>query len=203
MPFRQRVTRRPTASTTPAQSTPGISGSIGAARALVAGAQAHVEHAIDGGGMNADADLARARARDPAPSSYRSTSGGPYSWSTIAFMQSLCRWVISDALARERRLQAVRGTRTLIDGHAGVLHDAFPFDRIRANEIGEMSRYASKNQDRKRADHVGPLASYGFDVSNRPQQTPIVRRPNRPHVEEQGEGDRGSEPWTTNPPAPS
>src|SRR5262249_11046175 len=33
----------------------------GSPRALVAGPQAHVEHAIDGGGMNADADLARAR----------------------------------------------------------------------------------------------------------------------------------------------
>ena len=31
------------------------------ARALAAGAQAHVEHAVDGGGMDADADLALAR----------------------------------------------------------------------------------------------------------------------------------------------
>src|SRR5262249_18327222 len=60
IPARQRVTPGPSASTTPAQSTPGMSGSTGP-RALVAGPQAHVEHAIDGGGMNADADLARTR----------------------------------------------------------------------------------------------------------------------------------------------
>ena len=33
----------------------------GPARALIAGPQAHVEHPIDGGGMNADADFTRAR----------------------------------------------------------------------------------------------------------------------------------------------
>jgi len=75
IPGRQRVTPTPSASTTPAQSTPGMRGSTGA-RALVAGPQAHVEHAIDGGGVNADADFARARLGS-GTFSYLSTSGGP------------------------------------------------------------------------------------------------------------------------------
>jgi hypothetical protein len=42
---------------------PGDERKDGPARALLAGAQAHVEHAVDGRGVHANADLARARLR--------------------------------------------------------------------------------------------------------------------------------------------
>ena len=80
---------RPTASTTPAQSTPGISGSTGAARRLLAGAQAHVEHAVDGSGMNADADLARARRRIGQILVSQHIGRAELRWMTIAFMRKL------------------------------------------------------------------------------------------------------------------
>ena len=60
IPVRHLRTPAPTASTTPAQSTPRISGSTGPRAAFVAGAHAHVEHAIDGRGMDPDADFALA-----------------------------------------------------------------------------------------------------------------------------------------------
>ncbi len=60
-PTRQWLTRGPTASTMPAQSTPGMSGRTGPRNGLLAGAQADIEHAIDGRGVHLDADFAGAR----------------------------------------------------------------------------------------------------------------------------------------------
>src|SRR3954468_19375036 len=78
--------------------------------------------------------------------SYLSTSGGPNSWMTIAFIRFLylhhVNLLVRSVLPRRR---------TSIDLHAGVAHDALPFDGVGLDQVAELGR-----------GHVGGVDEVGF-----------------------------------------
>src|SRR6476659_859556 len=84
--------------------------------------------------------------------SYLSTSGGPNSWMTIAFIRFLYLHHVNSSvrsLHPDARSNSVGGTS--IDLHAGVAHDALPFDGVGLDQIAELGR-----------GHVGGVDEVGF-----------------------------------------
>src|SRR5262245_7276480 len=114
MPLRQRVTPCPTASTTPAQSTPGLSGRMGPrapslpARRLTSSTRLTVAACTR-------MRISPARGCGSGTSSYLRTSGGPNWRMMAAFMRVLS-----------------------VDGDAGLAHDALPFGGIGLDQIGKF-----------------------------------------------------------------
>src|SRR6476661_9773473 len=75
--------------------------------------------------------------------SYLSTSGGPNSWMTIAFMRFLCLENVNHLSASRTLRQDTPpelDAETSIDLHAGFAHDALPFDGVGLDEVAEFGR---------------------------------------------------------------
>src|SRR4051812_31866901 len=100
-----------------------------------------------------------ARGSGSGTDSYLSTSGGPNSWMTIAFIRFL--YLHNDnhrPASRSLRPHACpnRVEGTSIDLHAGVAHDALPFDGIGLDEFAEFG-----------GGHVGGVDEVGFQPFSR------------------------------------
>src|SRR4029077_11721598 len=85
---------------------------------------------------------------------YLSTSGGPNSWMTIAFIRFLYLHHVNPSVrvpivASECMFEPRRGTS--IDLHACVAHDALPFDGVGLDQVAELGR-----------GHVGGVDEVGF-----------------------------------------
>src|SRR5215211_3082325 len=86
--------------------------------------------------------------------SYLSTSGGPNSWMTIAFIRFLYLHHVNPSVrvpivASEPVFEPYR--KTSIDLHAGGAHDALPFDGVGLDQVAELGR-----------GHVGGIDEVGF-----------------------------------------
>src|SRR6185436_11872498 len=79
--------------------------------------------------------------------SYLSTSGGPNSWMTIAFI----RFLYLHHVNRSARSLRPNASTASIDLHTGVAHDALPFDGVGLDQVAELGR-----------GHVGGVDEVGF-----------------------------------------
>src|SRR5260370_36249407 len=87
--------------------------------------------------------ISRARGAGSGSVSYLSTSGGPNSWMTIAFMRFLCLQNANYPAASRLPRQDIPSSLdegTSIDLHTGFAHDAFPFGGVGLDQVGEFGR---------------------------------------------------------------
>src|SRR3954452_10096873 len=83
--------------------------------------------------------------------SYLSTSGGPNSWMTIAFIRFLYLHHVNPSSVRFVRTHVRTASTASIDLHPGSAHDALPFDGIGLDQVAELGR-----------GHVGGVDEVGF-----------------------------------------
>src|SRR5262245_45287036 len=103
--------------------------------------------------------------------SYLSTSGGPNSWMTIAFIRFLCLHHLNHRSASGSwRLDACSNCveRTSIDLHAGVAHDALPFDRVVPDQGTEFGRGHVGG-----VDEVGLQPLFGLGIAAERTHIPV------------------------------
>src|SRR4029077_8335128 len=87
--------------------------------------------------------ISPARGAGSGSVSYLSTSGGPNSWMTIAFMRFPCLQNVNRPAASRLPRQDLPSSLdegTSIDLHTGFAHDAFPFGGVGLDQVGEFGR---------------------------------------------------------------